>query len=112
MSVLTARGGVPHVVRDTIDTTGRRVQLPFYTLFLIARNKDTTNACKLYFTQDDFDNDENYVELPIAAAATPHGEWAGPVETGGDDMGGRNDVFLRASAGTAAVELVAFQRRG
>lgn len=103
MSVMTARGGVPHVFRATIDSTsGRLHSLPFTCNYLIIRV--ATNPCKLYFSQADFDADENYVLVPIAAAATPNGEWAGPVEVG--------DVWLRGSGGNSAVELVAFQRRG
>jgi len=104
MSVGTVRGGVPHVFRDTIDATGRKHRLPHYSLYLIMRVQ-TGLACRLYFTEKDFDDDANYVLVPVAAAATPHGEWQGPVET--------TDVWLRCGGvGTSGVELVTFQRRG
>jgi hypothetical protein len=104
MSVLTVRGGTPHVFRDSAvnNTSGRDHALPFWCLYLIIRV--TGNPCKLYFTQADFDADANYVLVPIAAATTPHGEWAGPVEA--------EKVWLRGSGGNSGVELVAFQRRG
>ena len=110
MSVLTVRGGVPVVRRETITTTGQKLTLPFYTLFLVARNKGA-NVCRLYFTEDDFDANENFVELDVAAAATPHGEWAGPVETVADNTTGRDNIYLRAVGGSTDVEVVAFQRR-
>ena len=101
MSVLTVRGGVPHVFRATIDTSGREHRLPNWSLYLIIRV--ATNPCKLYFSQADFDADANYVLVPIAAATTPHGEWQGPVET--------EEVWLKGVTGSSAVELVTFQRR-
>jgi hypothetical protein len=103
MSVLTVRGGTPHVFRDTVTNTAGRVHsLPNTSLFLIIRV--ATNPCKLYFTQADFDADANYILVPIAAAVTPNGEWKGPVEI--------DKVWLKGSGGNSVVELVTFQRRG
>jgi hypothetical protein len=104
----TLGGGIPHVVRDTFDTTGRRVKLPFFTSYMIVRNKGS-NVARLYFTEADYTDDVNYVEIPVAAATDPHGEWQGPVETAHDKY---SDVFLRGVGGSADIELVAFQRRG
>jgi len=101
MSVMTVRGGVPSVFRDTISVTGRDHSFPM-AMFLIIRV--ITNPCKLYFKQADFDADQNYVLVPVAAATTPNGEWAGPVEV--------DKVWLKGSGGNSAVELVTFQRRG
>lgn len=104
MSVGTTRGGVPHVFRDAIDATGRTHRLPHYSLYLILRVQ-SGEACRLYFTQADFDANANYVLVAAAAAATPYGEWAGPVEVG--------DVWLRSNGvGASNIELVTFQRRG
>lgn len=103
-----AGGGIPHVVRDTITTTGRMVKLPFFTLYLIGRNKGA-NVCRLYFTEADFTANANYVELAVAAATDPHGEWRGPVETAHDKY---TNVYLKAITASTDVELVAFQRRG
>lgn len=103
MSVLTSRGGVPHVFRATVDnTTGRKHSLPAYCNFLKIRV--ATNPCKLYFTEADFTADTNYVLVPVPAVTTPYGEWDGPVEGG--------DVWLKGSGGSTDVELVTFQRRG
>lgn len=102
MSVLTVRGGVPNVFRDTIAVGGREHKLPNWCLYLIIRV--ATNPCKLYFSKADFDADANYVVVPVASATTPNGEWQGPVEA--------EAVWLKGSGGNSAVELVTFQRRG
>lgn len=103
------RGGIPHVVREAFDTTGRAVRLPFDILYLVARNKGA-NVGRIYFTQKDFEDGVNYVELPVAAATDPYGEWQGPVETiTGSD---HTDLYLQGIGGSATVELVVFQRRG
>lgn len=103
MSVVTVRGGVPHVFRATVDnTTGWDHQLPFDCMYLIIRVG--TNPCKMYFKQEDFDADANYVLVPVPNASTPHGEWQGPVEA--------SKIWLKGSGGNSVVELVAFQRRG
>lgn len=112
MSIATVRGGVPYVFRGDISTGvapagGRKVRLPFYINYLKIRASSA--ACKVYFTEADYAADTNYVTVPVAAAATPHGEWDGPVET---TAGNHSDLWLRGDGGTSTVELVAFQRRG
>jgi hypothetical protein len=107
MSIMEARGGIPHVFRESVDnTTGRFHRFPFPCKHLIIRV--TGNPCKLFFDELEFTKDgdsaaSNHVLVPIPAAGTPHGEWQGPVEA--------NGVWLRGSGGASAVELVAFQRR-
>ena len=103
MSVLQTRGGIPDVFRDTINTTGREHKLPFSCSGIVARNKGA-NIVRLYFSLADYTADVNYVELPVAAATAPHGEWTGPVEA--------NQIWLRAALATSDVEVVTFQRRG
>lgn len=106
-------GGVPYVLRDAAVTTGvapaggRKVTLPTNICYLIVRVH--SEDCKLYFTQADYEADENYVYIYKAGANYPYGEWRGPVETA---PGSHSDLWLRADANTADVELVAFQRRG
>lgn len=112
MSIATVRGGIPYVLRDTITTGiapagGRKVRLPFFINWLKIRA--ATNPCRLYFTLKDYEADENYVVVPVPNAATPHGEWEGPVET---HQGEYEDLYLRGDGGVSSVELVAFQRRG
>jgi hypothetical protein len=105
-------GGIPFVLRAAVTTGvapagGRKVGLPFFIQFLKIRVE--ANPCKLYFTEKDYLADTNYVLIQDSAAAYPHGEWEGPVET---TAGDHADLWLRGSGGTANVELVAFQRRG
>lgn len=104
MSLMEGRGGFPKVYRFATDTVGRDVTFPFTTKHLILRNPDVTNTIKVYFTQTDFTADINSILLPISAALSPYGEWQGPVECGA--------IWVKASAGTPTIEVVAFQRRG
>jgi hypothetical protein len=106
--VATIRGGIPVVRRVAADTTGRKVRLPFYLLFLKVRNKGA-NVARLYFTEADFTANENYVELPVSAATEPYGEWEGPVET---HEGDRANIYVRGISGSTDLEIVLFQRRG
>lgn len=108
MSVVQTRGGIPYVLRDTIDDTGRKVRLPFHISYLKIRNKGA-GIVRLYFTLVDYTADANYVEIPIVAATTPYGEWEGPVETASGD---HESIWLKSASGSVAIELVAFQRRG
>jgi hypothetical protein len=108
MSVLTARGGVPYVVRDTVTTAGRKYRLPFYINYLKVRT-DGGNRVKIFFTEEDYTADENFVAVPVAGPSYPNGEWDGPVETCAGD---HSDIWLRGDGGDAPFELVAFQRRG
>ena len=118
MNAVQLRGGAPHVVREAVDATGRLYRLPFDTFWMKIRNKGA-NVIRLYFTLADFTADANYVEIPIAAAATPHGEWDGPVEliplqiqaAPTDPIQVEKGVWMKSAAGST-VELVAFQRRG
>lgn len=105
MSLLQARGGIPHVFRSTVDqATGRKHSLPHFSSFLILRVQNA--ACRLYFNQKDFDDNTGFVLVPVPSAATPNGEWSGPAEA--------SDVFLRSDSTVTPsdVELVTFQRRG
>ena len=101
MSVGQVAGGYPHVFRAAITTAGRKHQLRFISKYAIIRSDA---AVRMYFTEDDMTNDVNYVVIPAPAAATPHGEWRGPLEV--------NTLWFATASGTANIELVAFQRRG
>lgn len=105
------RGGVPVVKRITFDTTGRALPGPFATLYLKIRNKGA-NVARVYFTETDYTDDANYIEIPIAAATDPHGEWEGPVELVPGDSSGRADIYAKGIGGNAVLEIVFFQRRG
>ena len=109
MSVMTVRGGIPFVLRDAaVSTSGRIINIPFLIHSLIVRNKGS-NICRLFFTERDFNADENYVEVPVASTTYPYGEWSGPVETA---FGEYENLWVKSAAGTSSIELVAFQRRG
>lgn len=108
MSVVQTRGGVPYVFRDTIDATGRKVRLPFHIAYLKVRNKGAA-IVKLYFTEVDYTGDVNYVEIPVASATAPYGEWDAPVETAAGD---HESLWVKSASGSNVIELVAFQRRG
>ena len=103
MSLAQLRGGVPLVFLDTIDTTGRKHRFPATIWHMIARNQGAFPV-RVYFTEADYTAGINYVTLPVAAATAPHGEWVGPVEA--------IEIWLRGIGGSAAVEVVGFQRRG
>ena len=103
MSVLEIRGGIPKVFREAIThTAGYHHTFPFTTKYIQIRV--LTNACKMYFSQADFDGDVDYVLVPIPAAETPYGEWRGIVEA--------KEIWLKGVTGSSTVELVAYQRRG
>ena len=102
------RGGIPLVRRVAADTTGRMVSMPFYLMYIKVRNK-SANVGRLYFTEADYVADANYVEIPVAAAETPYGEWEAPVETA---EGNRANLWVKGISGTADLEMVLFQRRG
>lgn len=107
MSVLQTRSGFPRVFKADITTSGivyhPKMQISYLQVYAV------TNPLKVYFTEEDFDNDENYVSVPVAAAATPWG-WEGPVELGYD--GATPALWLKGDGGTSSVTIVFYQRRG
>lgn len=104
MSVGVLRGGFPCVFRATIDDTGRVHDFRTPINAIVARNKGAA-IVRMYFTLEDFTADANFVQLPVAAATAPHGEWAGPA-------GDLAKIWLRSESGTNEVEVVGFQRLG
>lgn len=102
MSLFEGRGGIPHIWRETITTTGRKHDFPWTSKYLQIRVSGF--PCKVYFSEADFTADQNYVSIPVPAADAPYGEWQGPVEALG--------LWLKGSGGSSAIELVAYQRRG
>jgi len=113
MSVATVRGGIPTVRRLAVTTGtapagGTKVRTPSDICYMIIRVTD--NDCKVYFTQKDYEADENFVLVHVASTTYPYGEWRGPVET--IQGSAYSDIWLRGSGGASNVELVVFQRRG
>lgn len=108
MSAVQLRGGFPHVERPSVPTGGSSYSMPFATFWMKLRNKGA-NVVRVYFKLEDFTADANYVELPVAAATAPYGEWEGPVEV---DNYNQDTFWMRAITGASVVEVAAFQRRG
>lgn len=100
MSIAENRGGRVHVFRAIITTTGRKHEFRFDSKYLQIRV--ATSPCKIYFKEEDFTNDENYVEVPISSTSTPYGEFQGPVET--------DAIWLRGVGGSSTIELVVYKR--
>ena len=106
MSLMTNRGGIPHVFRSSIPAAGRHHRFPVTCNWLQLRVPGATEPCRMYFFEADFDADENYVMAHLSSADTPFGEWSGPAEV--------YEVWLKSddAVNPSVVELVAFQRRG
>ena len=90
-----------------ITTTGESRRPPGVVKFLQVSNEGA-NELRLYFTEADYDADENYVSL---AATT--GYFDGPVELGGSIPGpnGRDQLWLRSVTGDTTAVVVWYLRR-
>ncbi len=102
MSVVQIRGGVPRVIRETIDTTGRFYRFPFTTMHVTIRNRGGAQL-QIYLTEEDFLNDVNFISLPATSASYPDSSWDGPAELCG--------VWMKTAAATVIAEVIAYQRR-
>ena len=107
MSLATARGGPPQVMR-VAATSGSATKVTFRTAYNSLKLR-TDAACKVFFTQTDATNGTNYVHLPTPSPSTPFGEWSGPADIY-TNVG--PSIWLQSDAGTANVEAVAFLRLG
>lgn len=94
MSFLIVRGGIPHVFRDTIDTTGRDHRPPAPSQNIAFRAG--ANDLRVFFSEADFDNDVGYITIPAGE------ERLYPIETA--------RLWLKAAAATTAVDIYVFQR--
>lgn len=54
--------------------------------------------CKVYFTQEDFDADTNYLTVGIPSVFSPYGEW--------ESFYNSNYIWLRGDDGSSTIELV------
>jgi len=106
MSLLQTRGGFPHVFNATIGTAGRVHRPKKQISHLQVQTAD--KPVKIYFTQADFTNDENYITVPVPALQDMV-MWEGPVELGEDQQG--PVIWFRGSGGDAVVQAVFYQRR-
>lgn len=108
MSVLQVRGGFPHVLNATVSNTAGRVHRPKKQTNWV-QVKTTTHPVKIYFTETDFDADQNFITVPVAAFQDIT-IWEGPVELGEDKQG--PVIWFRGDGGDAVVQAVFYQRRG
>jgi len=106
MSVLQTRGGFPHVFNATVGTAGRVHRPKKQTIAL--QVMAATNPVRVFFTEDDFDNDKNYIEVPVAALQDI-AMWEGPVELGEDAQG--PVIWFKGVGGNSVVTAVFYQRR-
>jgi len=105
MSALEVRGGVPMIYRNASVPTAAAVhhRWPAWTKYVVFRNKGST-ALRVYIHQADADNDTaNYLDVPVASAAQPHGEWRGPVES--------REIWIKSITSAGSVEAIGFQKR-
>lgn len=131
MSTVEVRGGFPVVLGGTVTTAGavtpdRGGTIPAGTAIRLGanqvqdelegrrgpiicksieiRNLDGTagNALRVYFSQDAFDDDVNYITIP--GGSSQLSTWFGPAEL--------VQLWMKSAAGTPRFEIVAYNRRG
>lgn len=100
MSIVETRGGYPHILNETFDTTGRKHLLRGFSKWICIRC--SAYPCRVYFTEEDYTSDVSYIEIPVPSASTPYGEWKGPIET--------NAVWIKGVGGSSVVDFVAIMR--
>lgn len=87
------RGYVPRIRRFVIDTAGREVR-PLSRTSRLRISNEGANVVRLYFTKEDFDNNDEFIEL---AATT--GFFEADVEVGGATNSETPVYFLRSLVG-------------
>ena len=90
--------GKPEVQRLSVETTAA-YQHDFNTQTCFLALRATSYPVKVYFSKADAIGDTNYILVPVAAAATPNGEWQGPLRV--------RAIWALAVGGTATLEVVA-----
>lgn len=99
-------GGAPVVRRITTGSLAK-YELRMPTLYLVLRNLGTTGqTIRVYFSQADATANANYILVPIAAAATPNGEWRGPARLMKE---GGYAIWTLSDSGAPVLEVVAMQ---
>jgi hypothetical protein len=104
MSVMQTRGGVPHLIKASVDTTGRFFRFPFTSAYVLIRV--TGQDLRIFFSEDDFNEalGTNYFTVGQESTTNPHGEFAAPMEARG--------LWMKGAADSAVMEMLVFQRRG
>jgi len=95
MSTVSVRGkSRPDILRITaLDTTGRSRLIRGISHHLEVREV-TANPVRIFFSEEDFDADENYVQIAVGET------WQAPISA--------KALWLKASAATSGVVLVAY----
>ena len=97
MTIVESRGGVPYILRETFDLIGRKIRLGVIPKWFCIRVKEF--PCKIYFSEDDYNDDVNYIGVNPPSEETPNGEYIGSH----DDK----DLWIKGFNGSSEVELVA-----
>lgn len=84
------------MLRETFTSTGRKVNLYINPKWICIRVSG--RPCKVYFSQEDFDNDENYIGINDISTLSPYGEWKSRIDSG--------FIWIRGFNGLSDVELV------
>ncbi len=93
---IQSRGGFPVVSNPSITATGRKI--PFKGVSMNIALNTSTQAVRLYFTEDDFTNDVNFWTVGATSSLDK------PIES--------NALWIRSPGGTAAIELMILHRKG
>lgn len=100
MSLFEGRGGIPHIFRATITTTGREHDFRCISKEIYLRVN--TAPCRIFFTEDDFDNNKNYIEVPVPSASTPDNNYHWPIQA--------DKLWLKGVGASSVIELVVIRR--
>ncbi len=96
--------GYPARIRDvSVDTTGVQY-IPLATTAHLQISNDGAEDLRVFLRRDDFDADANFITLVAGS-----GFFKGPLELGPEPAGPQ--MFLKAVAGTATVQVIEFYRR-
>lgn len=103
MGGVQGKGGIPRTARLAATTTAAKYTFPFISTWVKLRNLGA-DPVRVFWLAEDATGAVNYVTVPVAAAATPNGEWEGPVEM--------DALWFAAAASTSTLEVTVTQRRG
>lgn len=105
MGLVQSRGGFPQVWQGTVGTTGAFTRPKGQTSHI--QVMAVTNPVRVYFREDDFNADVNFILVPVAAATHPWG-WEGPAELGALPV---HKIWFRGVGGNSDVTAVFYLRK-
>jgi hypothetical protein len=97
MTIVESKGGVPYILRETFNSIGRKIRLGVIPKWFCIRVKEF--PCKIYFSEDDYNDDVNYIGVNPPSEETPNGEYIGSHDG--------KDLWIKGFNGSSEVELVA-----